>query len=480
MKLNNRSLYLLISSFAIIYFLISFVNHYLFRTAALDLGAYTNAMYDYSHLKWNDCAAFKVDNENILADHFDLYLILFSPLIFIFKTYTLLIIQIIFVLIGGIGVNKYLKKINASTTVAFLGTLYFYSFFGVFSAITFDYHSNVISACVVPWFFLNIKKENLKIAFALLLFILIGKENMSLWMAFICLGLLFEYRNNKLIRNTLIIASALCIGYFVFITTIIMPSFANNHQYHHFHFSYLGNNYSQAIFHLISHPIESFKMLFINHVNNPNGNYVKTELLLFLVFSGIPILFYNPRFLIMLLPIFFQKLFHDNYVMWSIDAQYNIEFAPILAIGIFQTLLHFKNVKKQKTMAISLAILSIIVTFRMMDQTIYFTDKSKIRFYQKNHYSTDYNANIIYEKLKIIPKNAIISSQTYLLPHLSLRDKIYEFPTIKDAQFIVFSKKMKNYNLSDTEFKTQYSKLKNSNNWKSIVDCDDITIFKKI
>lgn len=46
----------------------------------------------------------------------------------------------------------------------------------------------------------------------------------------------------------------------------------------------------------------------------------------------------KPVYLIMLIPVYVQKLFHDNYGMWSISGQYVIEFAPILAIGTFSVL----------------------------------------------------------------------------------------------------------------------------------------------
>jgi len=113
MKLfRNRTLTGFIVFFGLLYALISLVNHYTFRTYALDLGLYTNALYDYAHLQWNDSTVFKEVAVNLLSDHFDLYLIIFSPFGFIFQTYTLLIIQIIFVLIGGIGVYQYLMFTN--------------------------------------------------------------------------------------------------------------------------------------------------------------------------------------------------------------------------------------------------------------------------------------------------------------------------------------------------------------------------------
>src|SRR5690606_38738489 len=115
--------------------LISFVNHYYFRTYALDLGAYTNALYDYIHFQWNDSTVFKDVGENLLADHFDLYLIIFSPLSLIFGTYTLLIVQILFLLLGGVGVYAYFIASSKSKNIASYAAIFFYSFFGVFAAV---------------------------------------------------------------------------------------------------------------------------------------------------------------------------------------------------------------------------------------------------------------------------------------------------------------------------------------------------------
>ena len=90
----------------VLYCLISLVNHYLFKTYTLDLGLYTHAMYDYAHFRIDDCSMFKDARQSILSDHFDLYLMLLSPLVYVFGTYTLLIVQIIGILLGGWGIYK--------------------------------------------------------------------------------------------------------------------------------------------------------------------------------------------------------------------------------------------------------------------------------------------------------------------------------------------------------------------------------------
>jgi len=173
-KIKDHKYIVLISLFfGVIYSLISLVNHYYFRTYALDLGVYTNALYDYIRFQSNDSCVFKNVGENLLADHFDLYLIFFSPLSLLFGTYTLLIVQIIAVLYGGIGVYTFFKKIKKNIPVAFFATIYFYVFFGVFAAISFDYHSNVVAAALIPWLFYSVARRNYLVSSIFFLFVLV-------------------------------------------------------------------------------------------------------------------------------------------------------------------------------------------------------------------------------------------------------------------------------------------------------------------
>ena len=95
-----------------------------------------------------------------------------------------------------------------------------------------------------------------------------------------------------------------------------MPALANNNQYPHFHYSYLGNSSSEALIHLITHPVESISMLFTNHNNSLGGDFVKMELHVLLLFSGLLFLIKKPHYLLMLVPIYFQKLFHDP-ILWE-------------------------------------------------------------------------------------------------------------------------------------------------------------------
>ncbi len=98
---SHKFLILILVVFGIIYGLISLVNHYNFRTYALDLGLVNHAIYDYAHFRVNySTLLLDASPMNFLGSHFTLLPLLFSPLYWLFGSYTLLIVQIAAVLFG--------------------------------------------------------------------------------------------------------------------------------------------------------------------------------------------------------------------------------------------------------------------------------------------------------------------------------------------------------------------------------------------
>ena len=477
---KHKKILLISFSFGILYSLISLVNHYCFRTYALDLGLYTNALFKYAHFQLADSTMIKEYYEILLGGHFDLYLILFSPLIYLFGTYSLLIVQIIALIIGGIGVYNFFELSRSKNKIIpILATIYFYSFFGVFGALSFDYHSVVIASCIVPWFFISVRLNKKALSTFLLVLMLVSQENISLWVFFICLGLVIEYRNNTKKVYHLLLLSCISFIYFIAVISFIIPYFSATNEYSGFLYSSIGNNTFDAFKSLLTNPIDNFKILFTNHNNSVHGDFVKTELHIILFASGLPLLIKKPQYILMLVPIYFQKLFHDNNSIWGIGSQYNIEFAPIMAIGIFMVISEFNRVKLIKGMSVIILFFTIASTFRTMDNTICFTDKSRIRFYQRGHYKKDYDVISVHRQLSKIPKDAIVSAQSPFVPHLSLRKNIYQFPIIKNADYIIYFKNENCYPLTKEEFDSNIIELEHSKDWIILYN-ESITILKKI
>ena len=155
---DRRSLVVTLIFFGLLYASISLVNHYNFRTYAYDLGLVNNAIYDYAHFRWNDCMLMQPQFKNILEDHFTLLQVLFSPLYYLFGTYTMLVVQILSVLLGAVGIYKFFS-IRNTASFALVAMVHFLTAWGIFSALAFDYHDNVIGAMAVPWLFYYFKKE---------------------------------------------------------------------------------------------------------------------------------------------------------------------------------------------------------------------------------------------------------------------------------------------------------------------------------
>lgn len=465
--------------FGIIFSLISIVNHYYFRTYALDLGLYTNALYKYAHFKLADSMMINPNYEILLADHFDMYLIIFSPLVYIFGTYTLLVVQIASILAGGFGVFRYFKLTETKHQhIPYFATLFFFLFYGIYSALAFDYHSNVVAAMIVPWFFYFFKRRNYLVSLFLAVLVLVAKENMALWLIFICLGMAVEYRKDKKALSFLSVFILLSVIYFLLIINVIIPKLSNSNQYNLFSYSILGKTPFEAIKDLLMHPFDNLKVMFTNHNNSINGDYVKIEMLILVFISGVYLLFLKPRYLIMLIPIFFQKLYHDNYHVWGIGGQYSIEFAPILAIGVFSVIGELKE-RKYVNIISAIVILGVLLsTVRVMDNTVFYTQKSRIRIYQASHYKRNYDVRNISEQLQKIPCESSVSAQSPFIPHLSLRDKIYQFPIVKDAEYIVLSEKEGKYPLDEESFDIEIKRLMASDEWETWYRSEDLVILK--
>lgn len=466
--------------FALVYALIAFVNHYCFRTFALDLGAYTNALYDYSHFRRNDAALFKEVPRNMLSDHFDLFLVIISPLSWIFGQYTLQLVQIIAVLTGGLGVYRYMLFRSNDTRFALLAQLHLYLFFGVFSALSFDYHSNVVAAMLVPFLFLFLEKHQFAKGWAVLAFILICKESMAVMMVSLFLGMLLLYRKDRTVRKQAGWLLLFSVIYFVVVIKMVMPALAPEGKYLHYKYHALGNNYAEALMFIITHPVKAFVLQFVNHLDNPLYDGIKAEFYVFVILSGLPLLLARPAFLLMLVIPVVAKMSYDDPATWSIDSQYSIEFAVILSIGAFSVLQQVGRGKTRMAWAWVLCGLSLAATIRLMDHTVYLHDYNRLRIYQKGHYVRGHDIRAIHHAINSIPADVPVAAQSPLVPHLAYRDKCYQLPIVKDAQYIIASRREpETYPMQRDELFRLLRDSAASGRWEVLEDTEDVTVLRK-
>lgn len=465
----------------IVFCLISLPNHYLLRTYALDLGMFNHAMYDFSHGRMNIFLLGLKEPHSYFADHFSPITILLSPFQYIFGTYTPLIIQALSVLIGGLGIFKYARLHGYTQIQSRLFVIYTFILWGVINALSFDFHTNVLAAMWLIWifYFYEIKKYTLSIIISIL--VLICKENIGLWLAFVWSGYgLLNYKGPKQYIICFIIPSILYFTYSYLVIKHIMPSLnTGNNNVQLERYNHWGNDPSEIINNFVQQPKLILELFF--NLNESKTSIVwgpKAETWILFLISGGIVLFRKPIFIWMLVPIFAQKFLSSHLLIQGISYQYSIEFVPILLLGSIYILK--TSSAKKRTFLISILILGALMgnAYNINPNTGGKFNTVNMAFYNSNHYKSYIdNLSEVKETWNSIPKNAIISVNSIPAPHLAMRDKIYHFPRIDDAEYIVLFTPAP-YPFSQEDFELQIVKLKESEFevWKEI---PNLIIFKR-
>ncbi len=459
------------------YLLISIVNHQMFRTYAIDLGIVNNAVYSYSHFKLNYGCVFQQEHINVLARHFDWQLMFFAPLSYLLGSYTMLVVQALAAAFGGIGVYKFVGCCTKSPVIQLLSLVFFYCYFAVWHALSMDYHSSVVSAMVLPWFLYAFKIRKYKLSSFLMLFIISGGEAMAMWAFFISIALIFDYRSDNKSVRLLIGYAIFSLFYYFIVTLCIMPWLGGEHAFSDWQYSKWGNSMLQVVASAFAHPIEALRQLFVNTVGVPRGEYVKVEFWLTLMLSGAIILLVKPNYFIMMIPLVAAKMFTESPGCWSIAYHYNIGFAPIVAAGAFCVVGKIKNSAIAKIFACGAAMASIVSTFYTINNPQFYLAQNRVRFYTDDHYfRPDINVDIGHHMIENVDDTSAVCVTSCMLPHLAMREKVYSFPNIADARYVI----TKVHPLPPVEGSpADVDSLKKSKDWKILMHGGDLIMFER-
>jgi uncharacterized membrane protein len=485
-RLERGRLLIVITSFALLYCSISLVNHYNFRTYALDLGMFNQALYAYSKGR---TALFTLDPNgpitHFLATHFSPITILYTPFYYVFGSYTLLLLQVASVLLGGLGMYKAALLLTKNKVKAsFIVLLQFFLSWGVFSAIAYDFHNNVVGAMMVPWllYFLLSGKTIPFVGSSILFWS--AQETMGLWYPFLIGGLLWHFKDywslNQLKKNYIPLC-VLSVAYTFVVLVYLMPALQNHdHNLLFTRYAHLGHSLGAILKQMMLHPINTIGMLFKNTLGDADFDYVKTEFYLAFLLSGGYCLLFSPRLLLLMLPIIAQKMLSNNFVFWGVNAQYSIECVPVLCLAS----LAFFVRKPSNAAALLLLnlILTTAVTARLLDSRISkWYQPENVRFYQKEHYVSFVNVGEVNSILALIPNDVNISVSSRLAPHLAERKFLYHFPVLKDAQYIALLKTNNDYwpMKHAAEYVERIGAYRHNENWELLEETPDIVVFKR-
>jgi uncharacterized membrane protein len=484
---NHTQKYLRIKLAVIAFFFflfssVSIVNHYLFRTAAYDLGIYNNVIYSYAHFELNHTPIQHPEVFHILSDHFEPVLFLFSPLYWIFGTYTLLWVQIVLIIAGGIGMMKFVRVYTGNEKLAVLALAHFYTIWGIYSALAFDFHNNITAAMMVPWLLYFFQLGNRRGAVLFFILMLISKENMALYASFVALGLALFYRKEPGRRSLGLLLFGAGIIYFVVIVQWVIPSFVSGEQKYIYTKMYaaLGTSKGEIMQTLLTRPLYLLKLVFQNHLGDSQFDGIKAELHSMILLSGGILMLYRPAFIVMLIPIYAQKLFISDYTRWGINYHYSIEFVPVICAASFVAIAAIKKESLQLVAASIIVSASLYVNIQKMDRRVsLWYNSDQVRFYQAGHYRQSFDVAAMHRNLQtLIPANAAVSASSPLVPHLAMREKIYQYPYVNDAEYIALLPSCSGYPLRPEELAQHVLDLKSDTTKTLFFDDGELVVFK--
>lgn len=475
----------LMGMFTLIFASISLVNHYLFRTFAFDLGIKNQALWDYAHFRYNyNTIMPELAGEiNILANHFEPILFLFGPLYYLFGSYTLLVVQLVFVVAAGWPIYKYVTAIGKHAYLGCAAMFCFYSFWGIYSALSYDFHTNVLGAMLVPWIWWFAYKRNWIAASVAVLLMVHCKENMALWGFFLGTGMALHFWKSAPQRWFGIGWGLFSLTYFVVIMNVWMPYFADGKMaYLHFQYSAIGSSPVEILETLVTKPGYVFRLLFENHLSSHTilNEESKLDLHIAVMLSGGVFLLLRPQFLWMLLPVYGQKLFSDDPAKWGVFVHYSVEFAPILVLCAFSFLASRKNPTIQIAGAFIL-ILSFLdvtkTTFDAWNPLPY--PKVMQKFYSPGHYSREFPVGPVKKALAAIPADASVCANSFTVPYVANRKEIHIFPDLKQSDYLVLGIDGINYFPMDSaSFYRKLNEIKADSVWQVETEIPGLIILK--
>ncbi len=386
-------------------------------------------------------------------------------------TYTLIIIQYTLIVVAAWYSHKLitLKSDNIWLSTGIL--IYYFTLLGRYTTISCDVNIAVISACFVPAFIYYFKTQKYLISSIFLILLLLSRENIPIWLVFIFIVLIIDHYKDKKAVIFSVVGILISVAYFIILFKVLIPSIETSEKkFTLFNYAALGENPGEAISFVFHHPLETIKLFFINHLNDPAADGIKAEFYWVYLISGGFVLFLRPKYLIWFIPIVAQKMLNDNSFRWGIATYYSIEVVTLLPLSVFLAISAIKSEWLQNRLIIIVCAATVVMTIHKLDASncrIPWTmTPAKEKFYDKRFYKPPFNVRKVNAILANIPSDAKVSASDHILAHLAQRQSIYLFPTVKDAEYIVFSVYDDYFMISHDENEAARNKYLSDPNWE--------------
>ena len=390
--------------------IISVLRYITYSAPNYDFGIFCNMFYNMkkSGLPISSCERDRVLSH--FAVHISPAFYLLLPVYFVFSSpVTLAVLQPVIIFSGLIPLYLLAKHMRLSQNAA----MFILAAFSLYAALStgcfYDIHENCFLVPFLIWMFYFFEKDRKIPLFVCMVLVLLVKEDAFIYIVFFALYVIISRK--KFVTGGALLA--LSVAYLLLASHLL-------NKYGLGIMSSRYNNLSES-----GSLIDAVKTLFINPgyaisqlLETKDSDFGKIYYIasLFCPLLFIPFISRDFTRLTLLLPIFINLLTKYPY-QYNIIYQYTF---GICAFLFYLTLLNLSDMPKQKQRTLSFG--SLLMALILFSSIVLPKCESYIIKYNEN--KETYRQ--ISQALEVIPDNAEVTSSTYILPHLTSRDIIYE------------------------------------------------------
>jgi uncharacterized membrane protein len=419
-------------AYAVAFATLAIVKHLTFHSNAYDLGLQHHVVWNTAHGRWFEytyMVAFNPGLVNHLGDHVNLILLPIAALYWLHDgPETLLVVQAALVASGFVPLFLVARRrLGSGGPALLLATLYLLHP-GLQATLLFDFHPIALAAPLFLWayHFADAHRGGwLAAATALLL---ATQENAGLVVALLGVLLLIERR-----RRAGAILLACGVAWFALCFFVVLPALNPGTGSNAFaRYRHLGETWWQIALHLLAHPREAAASAF-----DAGGRAYLWSLLA--PFGLVSLL--APEVLLCAASETALNLLSDFPAQRTIDYQYA---SVIVAVGALAAVVGTARAARFASaragvdatrVAWGLAVWAVLASVVFQAHT-YGNLRAAGREYA-GAYADSAHARAGRRLLERIPPNDPVSAQGTVAPHVSRRPRVYVFPTVADAEWVI-------------------------------------------
>jgi uncharacterized membrane protein len=314
------------------YSVFALARYYTFHTGSYDLVIFDQAVRSYAHFQPGISIIKGVHNGfgphfSVLGDHWSPLLAALAPAYWAYNgPQTLLVAQAVLFALAIPPLWLFTRRAfgggQRAVIAAYLVSVVYLLSWPIAAALAYNFHEVAFAPVLTAVALERLQAGRLRTALAALAALLLVKEDMGLLVAGIGLYLLVA-RPSVVPRQRLVAAAIIVVGIAdtVLATYVLIPAFGGRSGYY-WAYTSLGSNASQAVGHLITHPVSSLRLLVTPRVK------LTTVLWLFGAFCFLPL---RSPISLATIPLLLERMLGSVFpAWWGTADQYNAFLVVVL------------------------------------------------------------------------------------------------------------------------------------------------------